>query len=124
MKNSSTLESLVVWEKSRKLRIMISELSKTIPVTEKYRLIDQIVRASRSVTANISEGYGRYHYQENIQYCRQARGSLFEVIDHLYVALDENYICDTVSFDIKSDVHEVVKILNGYIKYLKDCKIS
>ena len=45
-----------------------------------------------SVTNNISEGYGRFHYQENIQFLRQSRGSLYECIDHLYVSLDEKYI--------------------------------
>ncbi len=120
----STFETLEVWIKTREIRNRISTLSKTFSSKEKYRLTDQIIRASRSVTANIAEGYGRYHYQENIQYCRQARGSLFEIIDHLYVALDENYINNNVFFDLKSDVFEAIKILNGYIKYLKDRKIS
>ena len=120
----STFETLEVWIKTREIRNRISTLSKTFSSEEKYRLADQMIRASRSVTANIAEGYGRYHYQENIQYCRQARGSLFEIIDHLYVALDENHINNNVFFDLKSDVFIAIKILNGYIKYLKDRKIS
>jgi four helix bundle protein len=86
-KEKSTFEDLEVWQKGRALRNGISNLTKTFPEEEKYKLANQMIRASRSVTANISEGYGRFHFQENIQFCRQARGSLFELIDHLTVAL-------------------------------------
>ncbi len=88
----STFETLEVWIKSREMRNRISKLTKDFLSEEKYRLTDQMIRAPRSVTANIAEGYGRYHYQENIQFCRQARGSLFELVDHLTVALDEKYL--------------------------------
>jgi len=124
MENISTLETLEAWLKTRKLRIRISKLTKNLPSIEKFRLTDQLIRASRSVTANIAEGYGRFHYQENIQYCRQARGSLYEVIDHLYVAFDENYITQSLLNDIKVDVIETIKLINGYINYLKSRKVS
>ena len=93
----STFETLDVWIKSRELRNIISKLTRPFPSEEKYRLTDQMIRASRSVTANVAEGHGRYHFQENIQFCRQARGSLYELIEHLYVAIDEEYI-DNNSF--------------------------
>ena len=118
----STFETLEVWIKGRELRRRISELTKKLPPDEKYKLIDQMLRASRSVTANVAEGYGRFHYQENIQYCRQARGSLYELIDHFSVALDEKYINQESFKKYKSETFEVVKMLNGYIKYLKNRK--
>ena len=82
----------------------------------------QIVRSSRSVTANIDEGYGRYHFQENIQFCRIARGSLYETLDHLICALDENYISETEFSGYKTKYEDCLKILNGYILYLKKRK--
>ena len=115
----STFETLEVWKESRKLRKDISKLVKTLPAVENFRLSDQMIRSSRSVTANIAEGHGRYHFQENIQFCRQSRGSLYELLDHLTVALDENYISED-KFDIlKTKILKTVKILNGYINYLK-----
>ncbi|MCK4678708.1 MAG: four helix bundle protein [Bacteroidales bacterium] len=120
--NKSTFETLEVWIKSREMRNRISELSKDFSSEEKYRLTDQMIRASRSVTANIAEGYGRYHYQENIQFCRIARGSLFELVDHLTAALDENYIDEEIYRNIKSDILEIIRLLNGYIKYLSTRK--
>ena len=118
----STFEDLEVWQLARELRKEISSLVKTFPPEEKYRLIDQMIRASRSVTANIAEGYGRFHYQENIQYCRQSRGSLFELIDHHTVALDEGYIVEGFFNGMKEKTHIVIKKLNGYIHYLEKRK--
>ncbi len=115
----STFEDLEIWQLSRDFRKEISALAKSFPSDEKYRLADQIVRASRSVTANIAEGYGRYHYQENIQFCRQARGSLFEILDHLTVALDQGYITDDAFQVMRGEVFAVVKKVNGYISYLE-----
>ncbi|WP_347272787.1 four helix bundle protein [Candidatus Kuenenia sp.] len=118
----STFETLEVWKKARELRKEISKLTKALPSDERFRLADQMIRASRSVTANIAEGHGRYHFQENIQFCRQARGSLYEVLDHLTVALDENYISEEEFNILKTKIFVVIKILNGYISYLKKRK--
>lgn len=92
------------------------------PADERYRLSDQLIRASRSISANIAEGYGRYHFQENIQFCRQARGSLTECLDHLICACDEKYITDEQLQEQRTHYHHVIKLLNGYISYLKDRK--
>jgi four helix bundle protein len=115
----STFEDLEVWQLARDFRKKTSALVKKFPAEEKYRLVDQIIRASRSVTANIAEGYGRYHYQENIQFCRQSRGSLYEIIDHLTVSLDEGYIAGDLFEDLRKEVFTIIKKLNGYIQYLK-----
>lgn len=78
-KTKSSFEDLEIWQLARKYRQQISAFVKALPADEKYRLSDQLTRASRSVTANIAEGYGRFHYQENIQFCRHARGSLLAI---------------------------------------------
>ncbi|HMS65767.1 MAG TPA: four helix bundle protein [Ignavibacteria bacterium] len=118
----STFEDLEVWKKGRELRLRLVQMVKTFPKDEKYRLGDQIIRAARSVTNNIAEGYGRFHYQETIQFCRHSRGSLYELIDHLIICLDENYIDEGKFIDFKSQTFTVIKILNGYISYLKKQK--
>lgn len=117
-----TFEDLEVWKIGRQVRKEISILVKQFPVDEKYRLTDQMLRASRSVTNNIAEGYGRFHYQENIQFCRHSRGSLDELIDHLIVALDEEYISEEQFNQHKSNILHCIKLLNGYISYLKKAK--
>ena len=115
-----TFEDLEIWQRGRDLRNEVSDLANDFPKTEQYSLVAQMNRAARSVTANIAEGYGRYHYQENVQFCRQARGSLFELLDHFTVALDEGYIAEQIYRQYKSKISELVKKINGYIKYLQD----
>lgn len=113
------LEDLEAWKKGREFRREMSKLVKTFPAEEKFRLTDQLIRSSRSVTGNISEGYGRFHYQENIQFCRQARGSLIESIDHLYIALDEEYVEQKAFDKFYGQYEELLRIINGYINFLK-----
>lgn len=112
-------ESLEVWKEARILRNMSIILCNQFPQDEKYRLIDQIKRSSRSVTANIAEGYGRFHYIDNIRFCRDARGSLNETLDHLIVALDEKYITPETLQSMRPQFDKVLRLLNGYIAYLK-----
>lgn len=119
MKN---FEDLEIWKQSRVLRNEIAKLVKTFPAEEKYKLSDQLIRSSRSVTANIAEGYGRFHYQENIQFCRHSRGSLNEVLDHLICAYDCEYISESELNNYRETIMNILKILNGYIAYLKNRK--
>lgn len=119
MQNFEDLES---WKLSRELRNEIAVLVKIFPLEEKFKLTDQLVRASRSVTANIAEGYGRFHYQENIQYCRHSRGSLNEILDHLICAFDCKYINENDLRLYREKISHILKILNGYISYLRKKK--
>lgn len=120
--STSGFESLEVWKQARIFRKMIIDISRTLPPEEKYRLADQIKRGSRSVTANIAEGYGRFHYLDNIKFCRDARGSLNETLDHLTVAFDEAYIRFEQLTASRMQFEKVLKLLNGYIGYLKKQK--
>lgn len=117
--STQTFESLDVWKKGRSFRSRISELVEDFPDREEYNLSDQLLRSSRSFTANIAEGYGRFHYQENIQFCRQSRGSLFEILDHLTVAQDEGYIDEQRFESLRQDVNELLRLINGYISYIE-----
>ena len=104
---------------ARQLRNDISTLLKSFPDFEKFELIAQMRRASRSVTHNIAEGYGRFHYKENIQFCRVSRGSLHELLDQFITANDEGYIDQGVLEKFKKQVYDCLAVLNGYINYLK-----
>lgn len=90
-----------------------------LPGDEKYRLVDQLIRASRSSTANIAEGYGRFHYSDNAKFCSNARGSVWEVLDHLITANDEGFIDGELLAFGRLHVEQSVKLLNGYMAYLK-----
>src|SRR5271168_4561412 len=70
---------LDAWKLARQLRRAVYAVTRTLPSEERYVLSSQLRRAALSITANIAEGFGRYSYRENIQFCRQARGSAYEV---------------------------------------------
>ena len=120
----STFEDLDVWKVCRALRTQIATIACTFPKEEQYRLRDQLIRASRSVTANLAEGYGRFHYAENIQFARQERGSLYEIIDHLTVAQEEKLISDETFSLVREAVLRAVLVVNGFIRYLSKAKMS
>ena len=122
MSELKTFEDLQCWQACRDLRIFAARVCKELPKEEAYRLKDQILRSARSTTANLAEGYGRFHYQENIQYCRHARGSAYEVLDHFITGVDENLIAEAALSKCRTLVEKSVQLLNGYIRYLKSRK--
>jgi four helix bundle protein len=126
MENKATkygdFRDLEVWQLCKSIRVEIWNLCKSFPKEEKYRLSDQMIRSSRSATDCIAEGYGRYHYQENIQYCRQARGSLYELMNQLDTALECEYIDENYFNKMIEKIKRAVSVINGYVKYLKKRK--
>ncbi|HEY6956772.1 MAG TPA: four helix bundle protein, partial [Flavisolibacter sp.] len=63
-----------------------------------------------------------YHYQEQIQFCRAARGSLSETLNHTYTAFDCEYITQDRVKEIENKAEVLGKLLNGYIGFLKKQK--
>jgi four helix bundle protein len=59
---------LDVWKIGHDLVMDIYRVTTTFPQEEKYGLISQIQRAASSVTANIAEGFSRYHYRDKIRF--------------------------------------------------------
>jgi four helix bundle protein len=114
----STFEELEVWKLARQLKKEIGGLVKVFPVDEKYRLTDQLIRSTRSVSSNIAEGFGRFHYKENTKFCRMSRGSLMETLNHLIDAFDEGYIDGNCLDEYREKILHCNKVLNGYIAYL------
>src|SRR6266487_1630678 len=115
-----TFEDLECWKHCRSLRLFVAkQIVPVLPKDERYRLGDQLLRAARSTTANIAEGYGRFHYLDNARFCSNARGSCWEVLDHLITGNDESFIATELLNQGRTLINEAVKVLNGYMSYLK-----
>jgi four helix bundle protein len=115
-----TFEDLECWKACRELRVFVARtLCKALPKDERYRLGDQILRSARSTTANIAEGYGRFHYLNNAKLCSNARGSCWETIDHMITANDEELISQDLLDRGRAVAAKAVALLNGYISYLR-----
>ncbi|MFY9307506.1 MAG: four helix bundle protein [Bacteroidia bacterium] len=124
MSSIKSFEDLECWKAARDVRIFISKIIAKLPLQEKYDLIDNMRRASRSCTRNIAEGFGRFHYQENIQFCRISRGSMTELIDDLITCTDEKYISTEQLLTGRQTIQKAMALLNGYITYLDKAKSS
>lgn len=115
-----TFEDLECWKACRALRLFVAKtVVPVLPKDERFGLKSQILDAARSTTANIAEGYGRFHYLDNAKFCNNSRGSLWEVLDHLITANDEGMIPDEMLTEGRELVNTAVKLLNGYMNYLK-----
>lgn len=122
MEKYKSFENLECWKAATIVRRTVIKTIKDFPSHEKFALTDDMRRASRSATHNIAEGFGRFHYQENIQFCRVSRGSLFELIDQIITAHDEGYVTETEYKSIREQIETALRLLNGYINYLEKQK--
>lgn len=115
-----TFEDLECWKACREVLTFVHrEILTVLPKQEIYRLGDQLVRCSRSTTANIAEGYGRFHYLDNAKFCSNSHGSCLEVLDHLITAFDEKLISEALLEQGRNLVNTAIKLTNGYITYLQ-----
>jgi len=76
----------------------------------------QLVRSADSVAANLSEGFGRFSYKENKQFCYYARGSLYETRTWLAKGNNRKLINDDDFNSLNEDIESIGKKLNAYIK--------
>jgi four helix bundle protein len=115
---------LTTWKMARILRTSAYRLCRGFPKQETFELSSQMRRAVVSITANLAEGFGRFSYQENIQFCRQSRGSTYELRDHLTTALDAGYITPEEYKEHDLQALSVIKLINGYIRATRQRKLQ
>ncbi len=118
-----SFEDLECWKACTEVRRFITELVKKYPKEERFALADDMKRAARSTTHNLAEGFGRFHFQENIQFCRHSRGSLYELIDQLISSLDDGYIIAEEYEKGRALISKALALINGYINYLSKQKV-
>ena len=116
------LDDFELYKAAREFRKKVYKLIKKLPEEEKFALSPQMRRAAISITNNIAEGHGRWHWQENMQFCRISRGSVEEVIDDLNICIDEEYFPEAELENLKSEAYNLIEKINSYISYLKKLK--
>ena len=92
MSEIKRFEDLTVWQVSRKLTNLVYSFTKEGKIVKDYGFIDQIRRASVSFMNNIAEGYERGSNKDFVKFLFIARGSVGEVRNMLYLAVDLEYI--------------------------------
>jgi four helix bundle protein len=84
----------------------------------KDTLAKQLVRSADSIGANIAEGFGRYHYKENKNFCYFSRGSLIETKGWLNKAKTRNLISETQYSEYLNKLSTIHLKLNAYLKQI------
>lgn len=112
-----SFEKLIVFQKAYQLAMDIFQLSKTFPKEETYSLTDQLRRSSRSVGANIAEGYRKKIYPKVfISKMIDADGECSETIVHLMFAKDCKYLNEEMYLELKERYQEIGRMLGAIIK--------
>lgn len=112
-------EDLECWQAARQLTKQIYEAINQNPCWQKdLRLCGQIQSAAGSVMANIAEGFARRSNKEFIQFLFIAISSSAEVQSHLYIAVDQGYLCKETFDSIYEQAGKTSRIISGLIKYL------
>ena len=117
-----TFEDLEAYKSARVFRKAMYSVSRRLPDFEKFGLASQIRRAAVSLTNNIAEGHGRWHFLDHIKFVLQGRGSLTELIDDLNSCEDEAYLPVVEIAAFRQQGWHVLRLINGYLRYLRDCK--
>lgn len=117
-----TFEDLAVYQAAREFRKKMDGATRRLPSFEKFELASQVRRAAVSLTNNIAEGHGRYHFADQVRFILGSRGSLQELVDDLNVCADEKYLPGSEIDELKKEGWKVLGLINGYLRYLRDRK--
>ena len=113
-------EDMTVWQDSQTFAVDIYSAVKTFPLEERYGLIDQMRRASSSVSANIAEGFGRSSNKDKLHFYHIALGSLLETKNFVYLAGRLDYIDKKEVNKLVKNSESVESQIRAIMKYFKD----
>src|SRR6266478_2694783 len=118
-----TFEDLEVYKAAREFRKKMYGVARRLPDFEKFGLASQIRRAAVSLTNNMAEGHGRYHFADQVRFFLGSRGSQ-ELVDDINVCNDEKYLEGDEITELKREAWRVLGLINGYLRYLRDRKAN
>lgn len=107
---------LDAWVKAHRFVLEIYRMTGKFPKDELYGLTSQLRRAASSVSANIAEGFSRYHYNDKVRFYHNARGSISETQNFLFLAKDLSFLKENEFHELFGTSEEVSKLINGLIR--------
>lgn len=113
---------LDAWKKTHEFALEIYNMTKKFPKEELYGVTSQIRRAVSSVAANIAEGFSRYHYNDKIRFYHNARGSISETQNFLFLTKDLNFLIEEKFKQLFNLSKDVNKLINGLIRSIEKQK--
>ena len=115
---AKSFRELLAWKLARELRSKVRELCQRPAVRADVKLHGQLLDAARSATRNIAEGFGRVKHKDFARFCRIAKASEVELMDHFEEAFDSGYITEEERARYEHAARKALKVLVGLIRYL------
>jgi four helix bundle protein len=119
-KSINNFYDLDAWNKGHTLVLEIYESTKGFPREEIYGVVSQLRRAASSITANIAEGFARFHFRDKAKFYYNARGSASEVQNFLLLSRDLKYMSMENCEKLLKESAEVSKLINGLIRSIEN----
>src|SRR4030043_873814 len=114
--HAESFRDLVVYKNARKLAKSILELTKSFPKEEMYSLTDQVRRSSRSIGAQIAEGWAKRQYKKHfISKLTDADGEQQETQHWIDTAKDCGYLEQFQANKLNEDLSEIGRMINSII---------
>ena len=124
MARIGNLDELQAYQLSMDIGERIWNIVKKWDYFSKDAIGKQIVKSADSIASNLSEGYGRYSYKENKQFCYYSRGSLYETLTWLNKSYNRELITEKEYQTLKNDIDLLIVKLNKYINSIGRQKIK
>lgn len=107
-----------VWQEAMQVAENIFELTVPLPKQEDYGLTSQIRRAALSISANISEAYGRRTSLDKRKFYDYARGSAYETQNHIIYGIRVGYFNEPQGETLIAKLRQIIHDLNKITKSL------
>ena len=117
-------EDLKVWQLAHELSLDVAKLMKSFPKDEKYDLAGQMRRSARSIPSDISEGFGRFHFNDKLTFYERSRAFLGELRNHFNEALGNRYITKETYSQFLKRLSEIGYLLNRMMKGIQTAQDS
>ncbi len=119
-----SLEDLEVYTLAEGFSNDIWQIVITWDYLDKHTVGKQLIRSADSIGANIAEGYGRYHYKENRNFCYFSRGLVMETKSCLKKARNRELLPEETFVNLIEKLHSIHLKLNAYLKFIGKVAIA
>ena len=116
--SAQSFEDLLVWQKAHQYVLGVYRVTRHFPKEEMFGLVNQMRRASASITANIAEGFVRRGQKDKLHFYNISQGSLEETRNFLILSKDLGYISEEEKVNLAVSAAEISRMLNAYCKGL------